>query len=114
MYYSNSAVSSVYVFDIGETIEQGFICCLLIKNSKIDFILDVKNLKSSQNSFLDSINIVNVKFFKEKEKEHDKIKVLYKLTSTMILSINFQSNSINNGDISINLTKQVYIELILA
>ncbi len=35
LYYSNSAVSSVYIYDLGETIEQGFICCLLIKNCNI-------------------------------------------------------------------------------
>ena len=63
--------------------------------------------------FLDSINIVNVKFIKEREKDQDKIKVLYKLNSTMIFSINFSSKTIKMADVSISHTKQVNFYLIL-
>ncbi len=34
LYYGNEAVSSVYIWEQGESIESGFSCALLVKNSK--------------------------------------------------------------------------------
>jgi len=59
---------------------------------------------------LDSINIVHVKF--NREKENEKIKVLYKLNSTMIFNVKFPTKTIKNSDISISLSKQVLLHLI--
>ena len=77
IYYSPDAISSAYISFTDESISSGFNCCVII-SSKIN---------NSQNldpiSFLESTNIINVKFMKERSKGQNKelIKAIYKINT---------------------------------
>ena len=83
-YYNNTAVSSVFIWEQGDSLASGFNVALLVKN---DIAEDYKGLKQS---FLDSINVVNVKFVREMDKGAEKIKAVYKICSTLLYEINFK------------------------
>ena len=79
MYYSPDAISSAYITFTDESISNGFNCNILIQskfnNSKV---LD-------PNSFLETTNIISVKFMKARDKDSnkEKIKVIYN-TNTIL------------------------------
>ena len=58
LYYNDNTISSVYIWEQGDSINSGFNCSVLIKN----FINDNKFI---YNSFLDCYNVINVKFNSE-------------------------------------------------
>lgn len=97
LYYGDSAVPSVYIWEQGESIESGFSCALLVKNS------------AQFDNEWHSVNIVTVKFLKEKEKNVERIKVVYKLISTVIFKIKIDStqNATQNATLSGSISKQV-------
>lgn len=97
LYYSNSAISSVYVYEVGNKIEDGFIVAILIKNS-------IEAEKQLSSGVWDSVNFVHVTFSRE-----DSIIVTYKLTTTIILKMNLQHKHFSNLSLSGTLTRQVYI-----
>jgi len=87
LYYGNSAVPSVYVWEQGESIDNGFYCAVLIKNSLVKY----KGLESGE---WDSVNIVNVKFTNEKEKYTERIKATYKIYTSFIFK--FKASNVNS------------------
>jgi hypothetical protein len=96
LYYGPNAVSSVFIWEQGDTIQKGFNVAMLIKNS----IDQIKNLNKGE---WESINIITVNFFTEKDKTTERIKVSYKLNTNICYSLSFDSI-----DISGELTKQVH------
>ena len=93
LYYGEMAVSSVYVWEQGESIENGFSVALLVKNQATNF----------QGEW-DAINVVNVKFYKEKEKNVERIKTFYKLNSTVIFKLAVEKLG---AELSGTLSKQI-------
>lgn len=57
----------------------------------------------------DSTNIVQVKFMKEKEKDVEKIKVSYKLTTTVVFSLIVNTSENNVTEICGSITRNVFI-----
>lgn len=94
LYYGENAVSSVYVWEQGESIENGFSCALLVKN-----FTDSKSKINNEGEW-DSINLIQVKFFKEKEKNIERIKATYRLNSSVLFKM-----KINTSEVSGNLSK---------
>ncbi len=94
LYYGENGVFSVYVWEQGDSIENGFSSAILVKNV-------IQNSRGINKGEWDSINIVNVKFLKEMEKDVERIKATYKLNSTVIFKI-----SVGQGEISGNVTRQ--------
>ena len=82
LYYGEQAISSTYIWEQGDAISSGFNCAVLIKNN-----IDKK--KGIINSSLDSINVINVKFIKERDKTTERIKAVYKIYTTMLYEVNF-------------------------
>ena len=95
LYYGEQAVSSTYIWEQGDAISSGFNCAVLIKN-KID------KKKGIGNSALDSINVINGKFIKERDKTTERIKAVYKIFTTMLYEVNFGkfSNCGFSGNVS--------------
>jgi capping protein beta len=94
LYYGNTAIPSVYVWEQGESIDNGFYCALLIKNS-------VGTLRGLEKAEWDSVNIVNIKFSNEKERYIERIKATYKIYTNIIFK--FKASNINtewSGSIS--------------
>lgn len=82
LYYGPTAVSSVFIWEQGDSISSGFNCAVLFKNV-------IEKSRGIVNSTLDSINIINVKFIKEKDRTSERIKAQYKICSTMLYDVNF-------------------------
>lgn len=95
-YYAN-AISSVYVWELGNTIEDGFCVAVLIKNN-------VKQEKSIEGGTWDSSNLINVSF----SREGDKIRTNYKLTTSIHLQMDFTTKDVGKIDLSGTIAKQVY------
>jgi capping protein beta len=94
-YYSPTTISSAYVWGLGEEISEGFAVAVLIKNK-----LDVEN--NIDNATWDSINVLNVTFSGDNEKS-----VIYKLTSSINLTMHFRHNVCGNVNLSGTLCRQV-------
>jgi capping protein beta len=97
LYYGGQAVVSVYVWEQGESIESGFQSAVLIKNV-------VNNIKGLRDGEWDSTNLINVKFYKEKERNVERIKATYKISSSVIFNL-----AMNKVDVQLTgtITKQV-------
>jgi capping protein beta len=80
LYYSNKTTSSVYAWDMGDSIINGFGLCTLIYSE-------------TNNSIISTINVFNIKFSKEITKNKEYVKVSYKQTSTMNIELNFNNLS---------------------
>ncbi len=100
-YYSTSTISSCYCWDLGKEIEDGFVVAVLVKN-----IVDLK--KEVDKGKWESNNVVNVSFIKHA----DKIEVLYKLTSSALLEMNFNHKTCGDVNLSGTVSKQVNIIII--
>ncbi len=94
LYYNNNAISSVYIWEQGDSINNGFNCSVLIKN-----IID--DCKLIYDSFLDSINVITVKFSNETDqKKNTKLKATYRVSCTMLYDIkikNFEDCGFNGN-----------------
>jgi capping protein beta len=77
-YYSISCKSSCYCWELGDSIEDGFAVAVLVKNL-VDLEKEVDSGKWESN------NVVNVTF----NKAGDKIEATYKLTTSVVLQMNF-------------------------
>lgn len=96
VYYSPAALSSVYLWELGESLEEGFAVAVLIKNNV--------NLEKEVNSGVwDSINVVNVSF----KNDGEKLKVNYQLTTSVILSMEFNNKICGNVNLSGTMSRQV-------
>ena len=100
-YYSPSTISSCYCWDLGTEIEQGFVVAVLIKN-----IVDLE--KEVDKGKWESNNVINVTFVKNA----DKIEVLYRLTSSALLEMNFDHKTCGKVNLSGTVSKQVNIIII--
>src|SRR5690606_8327319 len=90
-----SAICSVYLYETGNKIKDGFIAAILIKNS-------ITNEKRLENGCWDSVNFVYVTF-----SGRDEIIVNYKLTTTILLNMNFDKEYFTELSLSGTLTRQV-------
>ena len=97
VYYSEDAISSAYIMFQDESISNGFLCYVFIRSS----IKNSENLKDD--SFLESTNIISVKFMRERSDtpNKEKIKIIYK-TNTIFL---FQLELKNSGNCTYSGTK---------
>lgn len=94
LYYGNTALTSVYVWEHGENIESGFYCALLVKN----VVNSAKGLKEGE---WDSVNLINIKFSNEKEKNTERIRATYKIYSNVIFKFTFDKMDVKlSGSIS--------------
>ena len=76
LYYNNKTISSVYAWDMGDSIINGFGICTLIYSEV-------------NKSIISTINVFNIKFSKDITKNKEYVKVSYKQTSTMNVELNF-------------------------
>ncbi|MCQ2816238.1 MAG: F-actin-capping protein subunit beta [archaeon] len=104
LYYNQSAVSSVYVELVGETLSSGFICAILIKNT-------LNNLEKLKSASLDSICIVKVSFVSGAA-DKGKLKAQYNANCKMIYNLVFDgfSNCSFKGDISTESVESITIK----
>jgi capping protein (actin filament) muscle Z-line, beta len=100
LYYGNTAITSVYVWEHGENIESGFYCALLVKNI-------VKSTKGLVTGEWDSVNLVTIKFNNEKD---ERIKANYKIYSNVIFK--FILDKVN-VEISGSISRQVIYDSII-
>ena len=107
MYYSPDAISSAYITFTDESISNGFNCNILIQskfnNSKV---LD-------PSSFLETTNIISVKFMKARDKDSnkEKIKVIYNTNTILLFKIKMKDSDCEfNGTESCNCNKPTYIK----
>ncbi len=96
LYYSSNTVSSVYVWELGNSIEDGFIVSILIKNS-------TEFEKKLNSGIWDSINFIHVTFSKDEEV----LTVSYKLTTTIILKMKLDHPRFSDLSLSGTFTRQV-------
>jgi capping protein beta len=94
-YYSNSTISSCYVWELAEKLEQGFAIAVLIKNS-----VDLK--KEVESGIWESSNLVTINF----SNESGQLNANYRLITTLILNLNFKNNICGKVNLSGSLTKQ--------
>lgn len=98
LYYSASAVSSVYTWDLGDSITNGFGVCVLICSSDDKII-----------STINSVNIFGIKFSTEVVKNKEYLKVYYKLQSTMSNVVSLDDSAGFNTSVSKSSEDSVYI-----
>jgi capping protein beta len=96
-YYSPSTICSVYCWDFGDNIEEGFAVAILIKNN-----VDLQ--KEVNKGQWDSNNVINVTF---SAIENNKIRVTYKLTTTILLQMNFEHKICGKVSLSGTVSRQV-------
>jgi capping protein beta len=94
-YYSNNSISSVYLYEVGNRIQEGFIVAILIKN-----IIDSE--KELNSGTWDSVNFVHVTFNQSEE-----LTVTYKITTTIILKMKLHHKHFSDLSLSGSLTRQV-------
>ena len=101
IYYNpENTISSAYINF--SDISHGFNCCVLIESKiKNSEILD-------ENSFLDSTNIINVKFVRERNREE--YKVLYTTNTTFLFKLKMKNSEFEfNGTENCENKKNAYI-----
>ena len=107
IYYSEDAISSAYIMFQDESISNGFLCCVFIKSS----INNSEYLKDE--SFLESTNIISVKFIGERSDTPNKerIKVIYKTNTIFLYKLKFKNleNCEYNGTKNCDCVKTTYI-----
>lgn len=95
-YYSPSAISSVYTWELGNNLEDGFCTVILIKNV-------VTSQKGVDQGIWDSSNFVTATF----SREGGELKVELKLTTTVMLQMSAVHLHCGALNLSGSLTKQV-------
>ena len=107
VYYNEDALSSAYIIFQEEQISNGFNCHVYIK-SKVTNSEFLKN-----DSFLESTNIISVKFMQERSDAPNKkkIKVIYKTNTIFLfkLELNNLENAAYNGTKFCDCMKTTYI-----
>ena len=107
MYYSEDAISSAYITFQDESISNGFNCVVLIKSR----VLNSEYL--TEDSFLESTNIISVKFMRERADtpKKEKIKVIYKTNTIILFKIGLKilDNCFYNGTKNCDCLKKTYI-----
>lgn len=107
IYYNEKALSSAYIIFQDEQITYGFNCYVYIKGKPINSEL----LKDE--SFLESTNIISVKFMQERSNDPNKkkIKVIYKTNTIFLFKLEFKNleNCAFNGTKNCDCTKTTYV-----
>lgn len=98
-YYAPTAICSVYAWELGNEIKEGFCVAILIKNS-------VNDIKQVDNGTWDSTNFFTVNF-KEDANNYGAIKAVYTLTTTVILQMVTNHKVCGNITVSGSMTRQV-------
>ena len=96
LYYNENTIVSVYCWELGEKISDGFGVGVLIKNI-------INQQKGLNNGIWESSNIISVQFSGEKNK---KLKAKYNLTTSLMCSICFQSKICGTINLSGSLTRK--------
>jgi capping protein beta len=108
LYYSDDAISSAYISFQDESISNGFNCCVLIKGR----VLNSEYLKDT--SFLESTNIISVKFMRERAKDTnvERIKVIYKTNTIFLFKLELKEldNCCYNGTKNCECIKTTYAD----
>ena len=106
LYYSEDAISSAYIMFQDESISNGFLCYVFIKSS----VKNSEHLKDS--SFLESTNIITVKFMRERSDTPNKerIKIIYKTNTIFLFQLEFKNlaNFVYNGTKFCDCSKTTY------
>jgi len=99
LYFGDGAVSSVYFFDTDEKDETTFGSCWLVHN-------EVSAKRSLKSGIWDSIHVFDISPVKEK-----KGLFIYKLTTTVMISMNLESKGFGLADLSGARTQQDHKQL---
>lgn len=95
IYYSEDAISSAYIMFQDESISNGFTCAVFIKSKAVN------SEYLTENSFVESTNIVSVKFMRERSDvpNKEKIKVIYKTNTIFLFNLELKKleNCAYNG-----------------
>ena len=106
IYYNEDAISSAYITYSDDQISNGFTCTIYIKSN----INNSPYLKDD--SFLETTNIVLVKFVRERSDEpnKEKIKINYKTNTIFLFKLNLKGldNCIYNGTKNCECKKSTY------
>jgi capping protein beta len=94
-YYSNSAISSVYLYELCNRIQEGFIVAILIKST-------IESEKELNSGTWDSVNFIYVTF-----NQAESLTVTYKITTTIILKMKLYHKHFSDLSLSGTLTRQV-------
>lgn len=111
LYYGSNAISSIYAWELGESLLSGFSVCILISNesSRVDYLENTSENSLFKN-FINSTNSFNVRFSTEVIKNKEVIKVNYRLQSTMQVGVT-ASNDINlGGSVTKSFEENYYIK----
>ena len=107
IYYSEDAISSAYITYQDESISNGFSCSVFIK-SKVNNSPYLKD-----DSYLESTNIISVKFVRERSDEpnKEKIKVNYRTNTIFLFKLELKDldGGIYNGTKNCECKKSTYI-----
>lgn len=95
-YYSSTATTSVYCWELGDKIEHGFAVAVVVKN-----IVDLE--KHCDSGIWDSSNVINVTF----TGTNNKLEAHYKITSSIVLQMKFHHKICGQINLSGTVSKQV-------
>lgn len=95
-YYSNTTISSCYVWELGDKIEDGIALAVLFKNN-------ISFQKEVESGTWDSCNFITINFSKNAEG----LKAVYKLITTVFLQMNFNHKVCGKCYLSGSVNKQV-------
>lgn len=127
LYYGPKAISSVYAWELGDSLLNGFMASILVSNEtgvaselleqeeeeiiegKVESLTQ-KEEPNKKKNFINSINIFNVKFSSEVLKNKELIKVSYKLQSTMMVGIASREDFSIGSTLSRNFEENHYIK----
>ena len=102
IYYNPNTISSSYIFLTSSSFSHGFNCCVMIE-SKFN-----NHEELDENSFLDSTNIINVKFMKERDREESK--AVYTTNTTFLFKLKMKNSECEfNGTENCENKKTAYI-----
>ena len=93
-YYNENTIISVYCWEFGKKISDGFGVGILIKNI-------IENEKGIKNGIWDSSNIISVEFSGEK----GKLKAKYNLVTSLMLNLTFENKICGKINLSGNLVR---------
>lgn len=98
LYYNDNSISSVYSWDYGDSISNGFGLCALIYSE------DTK-----RGNIMNSTNVFNIKFSSEIVKNTKFLKALYKLTSTMTIYLKINDTTYVTSSLTKSLEDSIYL-----
>lgn len=98
-YYTSQTVCSVYLYEIGTRVEDGFVVVVLIKNV-------VNLVKGVDDGEWDTTNFITVNY---SYNEKNELMANYNLITTLLLQMKFDHKVCGKINLSGNVTKKVYL-----